>query len=480
MSGAVNQHGIPWTVVCIIVMKQCIYFLVFLISISCQRNTTTISLEQQIQKLHEKGLFNGAIMVADGNSIVLSRGFGYANYELKVPFETNTSMDTGSITKTFTAFAIMILADSKEIDLNTPVYSFIQEFPYKSITIRHLLEQTSGIVSDDYVFERAQKGVPITNTTFLDFLVQDAPRLEFLPGSQFMYNGINHRLLAILIEIISEDSYEDFIRRNIAEPLGLKNWFLRPARLRDFPSNRAFGYSNTTDSLQAFGSDDFEAFYGDCNLFFSTEDLFKWSRSFIASSLYPADKLNQALGTKNALSEFNILHWYKLADQREYHFTGDWKGFYAMVYHDLEKNRSIVYLTNTNMPHWLRPALVRHINQFLNNGENPDWDNPLPLKLTNREIVGNYQLENEQIANVTEIDGLLKLNMNGKTVGLFKLDSNFYYAPGIDLWVWFTQEDNKNLIIHCSSIHELFKGTKTAANNAYNPSPSKACPILLS
>lgn len=447
-------------------MKHCIYFIIVLFAVSCQRNADTINLNQQLQQLHDKGLFNGAIIVTEGDDIVLSKGFGYANFEAQIPFETNTSMDTGSITKNFTALAMMLLADSKEIDLDTPVSSFIHQFPYSSITIRHLLEQTSGIVSDTYVFERVQPGVPITNHTFLDFLVKDVPPLEFTPGSQFSYNGFNYRLLAILIETISEDSYKDFIRVNIAEPLNLENWFLRPTRMKDLPSNRALGYSKTADSLVVSDSEDFEGFYGDCNLFFSAEDLSKWSKSFITSALYPNGQLNEGLSTKTESSEFNILHWYKLTNQEKYHFTGDWKGFYAMVYFDIHKKRSIVYLNNTNMPHWLRPALVRNINHFLDNGRFPDWDYPKALALTNQEVTGDYQLKKEQQIQIIEEEGSLKINTNHKTVGLFKLKSNLYYAPAMDLWVWFAKDDKKRLKIYTSSIYELNEGVKDSSQQS--------------
>ncbi|WP_222981468.1 serine hydrolase domain-containing protein [Flagellimonas meishanensis] len=404
--------------------------------------------------------FNGAIIVTEGDSIVLSRGYGYANFELQIPFETTTSMDTGSITKTFTALTMLMLADSKEIDLNTPVNSFIGEFPYPSITIRHLLEQTSGIVSDDYVFESAQQNEPITNGTFLDFLVQNAPELEFSPGSQFMYNGFNHRLLALLIEQIGDTSYEEFIERNIALPLGLNDWFLRPALLKDLPKNRAVGYRKEKDTLQAFDSEDFEAFYGDCNLFFSAEDLSKWSRSFLSNSLYPKHSSAMAFESKGSLSEFNILHWYNPDGQRTYHFTGDWKGFYTMIYFDIDKKRSIVHLTNTNMDYWLRPAIVRNVNHYLNDGSLPDWQKAQPLEFINEEITGSYYFDENQVAQISYDNRTLEIEVNGKSFGLFRLDSGFYYAPGADLWIWFSKDDGENLTIHCSSIYKLSKGFK--------------------
>ena len=441
-------------------MKDCIYILIFLLLVSCQSKEDRVSLEQPFRDLYERGLFNGAIIVTENDSVILSKGFGYADFDLQKPFDTNTPMDTGSITKNFTALAIIMLADSHEIDLDTPINNLIPEFPYRSITIRHLLYQTSGIISDDYVFEDAKKGIPLTNRTFLDFLVKNEPKLEFSPGSSFMYNGFNHRLLAILIERISEVSYEEFIGKNIAVPLGLQDWFLRPVRLKDLPGNRALGYSKERDTLQTYDSDDFEAFYGDCNLFFSAEDLSKWSRSFISNSLYSDHKLSKALETKSSLSDFNILHWYTLGSQRKYHFTGDWKGFYTMVYFDKDKKRSIVYLTNTNLTHWLRPSLVRSINQYLNTGRIPDWEHPQPLDVTNEDINGNYQLNNNQIARIRNNNGTLTIDINDKSVNLFKLDSNFYYAPGIDLWLWFSKDDKESLKIHCSSIYELNKGIK--------------------
>ncbi|RKN80122.1 serine hydrolase domain-containing protein [Ulvibacterium marinum] len=443
-------------------MKKCVYILIFLLSISCQRDKGNINLEHYLQQLHERDLFNGAIIVTENDSVLFSRGFGYADLRLQTPFDTDTPMDTGSITKTFTAFAMIMLVDSNKIDLNTPVQDFIQDFPYESITIRHLLEQTSGIVSDGYVFDNVQKGVLLSNSVFLEFLINDEPKLEFQPGSQFMYNAFNHILLAIIIENISKVSYEDFIRKEIAEPLGMDDWFLRPTRLKGFPNNRAMGYSIEKGTAQVNDSDDFEAFYGDCNLFFSAEDLSKWSRSFISGSIYPKGKLAKELNMKNSSSDFNILHWYKRTDQNKYHFTGDWKGFYTMVYFDMDKKRSIVHLSNVKLSYWLRPALVRNINHYLDIGGIHDWEHPGQLEFTDEEIIGSYRLNKDQVARIGNHSGMLKIHKNNTSVELFKLDSGFYYAPGVDLWVWFSKNGKANLRIHCASIYDLESGFKNS------------------
>ena len=107
--------------------------------------------------------------------------------------------------------------------------------------------------------------------------------------------------------------------------------------------------------------------------------------------------------------------------------------------------------------------MTRFINQFLDKGGILDWDYPKPLDLADDEIIGVYSSNNEQISIVADNDGLLNIHLNGKNVGLYKLNSNFYYAPGIDSWVWFTQDDNKNLNIHCSSIYELKVGIKNSS-----------------
>jgi hypothetical protein len=133
-----------------------------------------------------------------------------------------------------------------------------------------------------------------------------------------------------------------------------------------------------------------------------------------------------------------------------------------MVYYDLDKKRSIVYLTNTNLPHWLRPALVRNVNHFLDQGRLPDWDYPKVLALTNDDITGEYQIESQPSIHIIEEEGSLKINTDNKTVRLFKLKSNIYYSPGLDLWVWFSGGHKSGLKIHCSSIYELYEGVKTS------------------
>lgn len=112
------------------------------------------------------------------------------------------------------------------------------------------------------------------------------------------------------------------------------------------------------------------------------------------------------------------------------------------------------------MEHWLRPAIVRGINHYLNDGNNPDWRHPRPLELKDEEIMGHYYLNENRVAHITNANDGLEIDVNGKSVGLFKLDSNYYYAPGIDLWLWFSKDDGEGLTIHCSSVYGLNKGFK--------------------
>ncbi len=432
---------------------------------SCESPKEESTIEKQFNELYEKGLFNGSIIVKDSDDLIFSKGYGYANFELQIPFGTSTTMDTGSITKTLRAYAMLMLAKSRQIDLNSPVSNFLSEFPYKAITINHLLYQTSGLVSDDYVFDRAPKGLPLTNDIFLEFLIADHPDLEFTCGSQFQYNGFNHIILATLIEKISGLPYDQFIKEKIADPLEMKDWFLRPVRLDNWPKERTLGYKLNHKKRELFDSEDWEGFYGNCNLFFSAEDLVKWSESFYSKTVISDDKLSNALTMKSDLSNLNLLHWYNLGFQNEYHFTGDWKGFYAMVYFNTKRKRSIVYLTNTDMPYWLRPELVRKINDFIDNGRISDWEYPKPVEVNIEDISGTYMLENNQLLGLQNNDNELKIQIDKNSFSLFKLDSHIYYAPGIDLWLWFSKDDNQNLIIHCSSIYYLKKGKKITTNN---------------
>ncbi|PRX56955.1 serine hydrolase domain-containing protein [Flagellimonas meridianipacifica] len=437
--------------------KQLLYLFILLVSFlcGCTQQDKTAQIEELMGELYNQGKFNGAIMVSENNELVYSKGFGFADFEKKIPFQTYTSMDAGSMAKTFTALGIYILEQRDVLSTNDRVANHIDSFPYDGITIEHLLNHTSGLVSEDFVFNQAEEGNVIDNDFFLKVITDSVPSLLSEPGSKFQYNGINYILLAIIIEKLTGNSYNQFIKAKIADSLQITDWFLRPARLEDWPKDRTKGYKKVNDSLQPSDLEDYEGFYGDCNLFFSASDLLKWSQSFYANTIIDSTRLNELLKTKSSISGLNALHWYVLEDENQFHFTGHWKGFYTMVYFDTNRKRSIVYVSNTSIEYGLRPQLVTQLLSILNNTPG-QLTQPNPINPAKENInSASYNVEKIGVVHFTESDGQLNIAIGANTYNMYEVGENYFYVPSIDLWIWFSNTTEEGFTINCSDIYGI-------------------------
>ena len=158
----------------------------------------------------------GSVLVARGKQVLFSKGYGFANLEWRVPNDPATKFRIGSITKQFTAAAILLLEERGKLTLDDPVRKFLPDAPaaWDKITLRGLLTHTSGIadIVTNPEFEKLQ-----SLATTPEELVERFRRLplDFAPGSQFSYSNSGYMLLSYLIEKISGSSYEAFLRENL-------------------------------------------------------------------------------------------------------------------------------------------------------------------------------------------------------------------------------------------------------------------------
>ncbi len=178
---------------------------------------------QEIKGVIHDSHFNGVVSIVNDAEIILSEGFGKANFEHDVPNTTKTRFRIASITKQFTATAILQLLDKGLLHLDDTVDQYIPDYPNgDKITIHHILTHTSGI--SNFALE----------TDFYDVLhaesVQDAlidlfkfESLQFEPGMQFAYSISGFLVLGFVIEKITGLKYEDYIKKHIFEPLGMTN-----------------------------------------------------------------------------------------------------------------------------------------------------------------------------------------------------------------------------------------------------------------
>lgn len=195
-----------------------------------------------------------ALLVIDHDEIVYSKCYGLADLGTQRPITTDTSFYLASISKQFTAMAIMMLAERGKLSFDDHLPTYFPRFPAwaAAITLRHMLHHTSGLPDylpffkgDEFV-ARDRNG--ITNEDVLQ-RAMNLPGLEFPVGSQFDYRGTSYVLLAMIVAIVSGQSFANFLKANVFNPLGMKNSVAydasRPARYKV-----AHGYWKEKDQFE--------------------------------------------------------------------------------------------------------------------------------------------------------------------------------------------------------------------------------------
>ena len=168
----------------------------------------------------EMGNFSGAVLIGKGDEILLSKGYGMANYELEVPNSPHIRYQLGSLGKQLTAAAILKLQEQGRLVLSDPIRKHIMNYRHgDKVKIHHLLSHSSGVpeLPETGVFSKSEK--KDSGKNWIDRL--NKIKLEFAPGSQFAYRNINYMLLSEIVIRASGTTVPDYIRENICKPLGM-------------------------------------------------------------------------------------------------------------------------------------------------------------------------------------------------------------------------------------------------------------------
>jgi CubicO group peptidase (beta-lactamase class C family) len=223
-----------------------------------------------------------AVGVARNGQTILERAYGMANLEYDVPNTPATIFEAGSVSKQFTAAAILLLAQQGKLSLDDPVSRYIPELPdYRTpITIRHMLNHTSGL--RDWGTVALATGWPRgtrthTHAHVLD-IVSRQRSLNYTPGAEYLYSNTGYNLAAIIVARVSGMSFAEFTRKNLFEPLGMTSTQWRDDYTR-IVKNRATAYSRGRQG--GWGLEmPFEDVHGNGGLLTTVADLLKWNENF--------------------------------------------------------------------------------------------------------------------------------------------------------------------------------------------------------
>ena len=228
--------------------------------------------------------FSGSILVAQHGQPVVNKGYGMANIELAVPNAPETVFRLGSITKQFTAMAIMILQERGKLRVGDPICQYLSECAeaWRPLTIKHLLTHTSGIPNYTSFPDFPKVAVLPTPAADLVARVKDKP-LEFPPGEKFAYSNSGYHLLGLIIERASGKPYADFLQESIFTPLAMtQTGYDVSSRLI---KNRAAGYARQSGETVNAAYMDMTIPYAAGALYSTTGDLLRWDQALYTDKL---------------------------------------------------------------------------------------------------------------------------------------------------------------------------------------------------
>lgn len=232
--------------------------------------------------------FTGSVLVARRGEILLNRGYGFADRQKQIRNAADTTFRIASITKQFTATAILLLQARGKLNVQDRACNYLPTCPpgWRTITLHQLLTHTSGIPSykdlEGYPAFRATPAAPsdLMNT------FSDLP-LAFAPGSQYSYSNSGYVVLGRIIETVAGTTFEGFVEDNILAPLGMSD-----AGVLDLPANLALGYANSFD-LQPAATSDPSVEYAAGGLYSTAEDLYRFDRALFSGDLLPPALLDR-------------------------------------------------------------------------------------------------------------------------------------------------------------------------------------------
>lgn len=246
-------------------------------------------LDRAASAFQEHRHFMGTVLVAKSERVLLEKGYGMANLEWSVPNVPDAKFRLGSITKQFTATAILQLAEQHKLSVQDTACKYFDSCPdaWKKITIHQLLSHTSGIPSytDSADFPKPTfLRIPKTPSEIL-LLTKDKP-LEFEPGKQWKYSNSGYIFLGIIIEKVSGEKYADYIKKHIFDPLDMSNSGYDDTEM--VLPHRASGYQPCGQALCNADYIDMSLPYSAGSLYSTVQDLYKWDRALYTDKVLGA------------------------------------------------------------------------------------------------------------------------------------------------------------------------------------------------
>ncbi|WP_109620342.1 serine hydrolase domain-containing protein [Sediminitomix flava] len=307
------------------------------------------------QRRAKHNAFNGVILAAQKGQVIYEEAFGWANTSKKEKMQKDHVFQLASVSKQFTAASVMLLKQKGLLAYEDTIQQYIPNFPYEGITIRQLLTHRSGL--PNYIY-KAEEYYPksyhhdsvVSNEEIMEMLIADPPNKYGQPDGRFLYSNTGYIVLASIVEEVSGLPFDVFLKKEIFEPLGMKNTFARSVQTPKEQLEKVVqGYTARRRPYRDYFLD---TVMGDKSVYSTAYDMFLWDKALLDGTIIQKDILADAFekGSPKKRGKYNYGFGYRLYETTDgktvvYH-TGWWKGFSTLFVHYPESESCLIILTN--------------------------------------------------------------------------------------------------------------------------------------
>lgn len=421
-------------------------------------------LDSLLTDMHAREILNGNLLIAEKGKIIYNKSFGYANEETKQKLNENSIFELASCSKQFTAMAIMILKEKGKLKLEDTISKFIPELAnYKNITVRNLVNHTSGLpdymVLMDSLFDKSKIA---TNKDIIALFSKVQPKILFEPNTKYEYSNTGYALLASIIEKASGQTYADFLKNNIFKPLKMKQSFVYNRRFAPKKiNNYALGYIYS-DSLKKYILPDnlpetnmviwLDGIVGDGCVNSTVNDLLKWDRALYTHKLLSKQGMEELfqVATLNDQSKTNYGFGWIIEDNADFgkivSHSGGWPGYATYISRHITNDKTIILLQN----HENVSLPIKSIRNIL-------YNKPLPKKKIRTEIkipieqlqqfVGTYEIEKDfELKIMLENEQLFTQLTGQNAFPIFAENELLFFLKVVDAQLQFEKDDEGKVV----------------------------------
>ncbi len=313
-------------------------------------NDLSPKIDKWFIELYSATRFNGGLLVAKNGKVIYHNCYGYANFQKKDTLTLKHTFQTGSVSKPFTAIAIMILKERGLLNYKDKVTKYLAGFPYPEITIWQLLTHRSGLGNYNYFCDEfTDKETIINNDDVLKLMTDTVPAPYFHPNERFDYCNTNYVILASIVEKVAKVPFSDFMKKEVFEKVGMKStWIFENGKPFRKPF-KATGYHYQWEVALPTYQD---GVVGDKNIYTRLTDLWKWNNALENNKLLKKETLEEAFQPTSFEKETNENYGYgwrlktMIDSSKLIYHGGWWRGFNMLFIKDKKNDTVIILFSN--------------------------------------------------------------------------------------------------------------------------------------